>query len=294
MGSFIGFFSSIFGYVLNFIYSLVHNYGLAIIIFSILLKIIMLPISVKQQKTMKKTAKIQVIIKEIQKKHKNNPEKMNQEVMEVYKKENMSPFSGCMSVIVQMILLFAMFYLVRSPLTYMKQINSEDLNNYINEIRQEAGDGAVSAQYPEISVIKYTENKGLTDSRFYINMDFLGLDLSNVPRENFKDWTVYIIPILYVVSSMISIKLTANVNAKTNKKQDIIIENNDSKVEVEETDMAGQMNKSMMWLMPIMSVSISVIAPLGLALYWLLNNILMITERLVLNRVLFSKEEEDA
>jgi len=286
--------SSIFGYVLNFIYGLVHNYGVAIIIFSILLKLIMEPISIKQQKTMRKTAKIQGTIKEIQKKYKKEPEKMNKEVMAVYKKENMSPLSGCLSMIIQIVLLFAMFYLVRSPLTYMKQINPEELNNYMNEIKTEAGDGAISTTYPEISVIKYTESKGLTDSKFYINMEFLGLDLSNVPKENLSNWTVYIIPVLYVISSMVSIKLTTNMNLKTNKKQDIIIEGDGKKPKPAEDvpDMASQMNKSMMWLMPIMSVSISVIAPLGLALYWLLNNLLMITERLILNKFVFSKEDE--
>jgi len=294
MGGFLGFFSSIFGYVLNFIYTLVHNYGVAIIIFSILLKIVMEPISIKQQRTMRKTAKIQGTIKEIQKKYKKEPEKMNQEVMAVYKKENMSPFSGCLSMIIQILLLFAMFYLVRSPLTYMKHVSPEDLNNYTNEIRQEAGDGVISTSYPEISVIKYADSKGATDSEFYINMKFLGLDLSNVPKENMSDWTVYIIPILYVVSSIVSIRLTTNMNVKTNKQQNIIIEGENKKVKLEEEsqDMAGQMNKSMMWLMPIMSVSISIIAPLGLALYWLLNNLLMIAERLILNKFVFAKEEE--
>ena len=71
--------SSLFGYILNFIYELVKNYGFAIIIFSVLLKLILLPLSIKQQKTMKKTAKIQEKMKEIQEKYKNDQVKMNQE-----------------------------------------------------------------------------------------------------------------------------------------------------------------------------------------------------------------------
>lgn len=292
MAGFIGAFSNVFGFILNFIYNFVQNYGLAIIIFSILLKLIMLPLSIKQQKTMKKTAKIQGTIKEIQSKYKNDPEKMNREVMEVYKKENMSPFSGCLSAIVQLILLFAIFYLVRNPLTFMKKIDTNEIQNYTDEIKQEQGDEAISLQYPEISIIKYVGSKGLTESEYYINMDFLGLDLSNVPKENMGNWTVYIIPALYVISSMVSIKLTSSMNEKSKQKKDIIVSKN-GKPEEEEPDMASQMNKSMMWMMPIMSVSISVIAPLGLALYWLLNNLLMIAERLILNKVLFSKEEEE-
>ena len=109
----IAFFAKIFGFILNFIYEIVNNYGIAIILFSLLVKLLMIPISIKQQKTMKKSVKIQEKMKEIQLKYKNNPEKLNQETLELYKTENMSPFSGCLSAIVQIILLFAVFYLVR-------------------------------------------------------------------------------------------------------------------------------------------------------------------------------------
>ena len=78
------FLANLFGYILNYIYSFVNNYGLAIIIFSVLFKLIMIPFTVKQQKTMKKSAEIQKKMAEIQKKYKNNPEKMNQETINLY------------------------------------------------------------------------------------------------------------------------------------------------------------------------------------------------------------------
>lgn len=284
--------SNLFGYILNFIYQFVQNYGVSIILFSILLKLILLPLSIKQQKTMKKTAKIQVKMKEIQEKYKNDQIKMNQEMMDLYKKENMSPFSGCLTSIIQIVLLFAMFGLVRNPLTYMKKIDATSIENYKNEIRQELGENSISTNYPEISIVKYvSENKEKSDAA-YINMKFLGLDLSSVPQENLKDPKVYIIPVLYVLTSMISMKISTN---KTNKNKDIKIEKiNESKElkrEEEEIDMAEQMTKNMSWFMPIMAVSISIIAPLGLALYWLVNNILMIIERIILDKILDSKEE---
>ena len=99
--------SNLFGYALNFIYEMIQNYGLAIILFSVLLKIILLPFSIKQQKTMKKTAELQVKVKEIQEKYKNDQMKLNQEIMDLYKKENMSPLSGCLPSIIQIILLLA-------------------------------------------------------------------------------------------------------------------------------------------------------------------------------------------
>ena len=199
----ISFFANLFGYVLNFIYGFIHNYGLAIILFSIVLKIVMLPISIKQQKTMKKSAKIQEKLREIQDKYKNNPEKLNQETIDLYKREKMSPFSGCLSAIVQIILLFAMFYLVRSPLTYMTKVDTAIIEQYTNEIKEQ--EEHKNDPYPEIAIIK---EKGQEDERVNINMEFLGLDLSNIPSQNLSDWKVYIIPGLYVLTSFISMRIT--------------------------------------------------------------------------------------
>ena len=286
--------SNLFGYILNFIYQFIQNYGVSIILFSILLKLILLPLSIKQQKTMKKTAKIQVKVKEIQEKYKNDQIKMNQEMMDLYKKENMSPFSGCLTSIIQIVLLFAIFGLVRNPLTYMKKIDAITMENYKNEIKQELGENSISTNYPEISIVKYVNDNKEKSDVAYINMNFLGLDLSSVPQENYKDPKVYIIPILYVLTSMLSMKISTN-TTKKNKDKDVKIENikesKELKKEEEEFDMAKQMTKNMSWFMPIMAVSISIIAPLGLALYWLVNNILMIFERIILDRILDSKEE---
>ena len=287
----LSFFANLFGYILNGIYLVIKNYGLAIILFSILIKLFLLPLSIKQQKTMKKSAKLQEKMKEIQFKYKNNPEKLNQETMNLYKSENMSPFSGCLSAIVQLVLLFSVFYLVRSPLTYMKKVDSQLIENYANEIKQEMPEEFNSA-YPEISIIQH---KGAEDERVYLNMDFLGIDLSKVPTQDLNDPRVYIIPVLYVISSFISMKITANAQVKKNEKKDIIIEGEteETKQEMNEVDAVAQANKSMSYIMPIMSISIAIVAPLGLALYWLMSNILLIFERLILDKYFNSKEEEE-
>lgn len=284
----ISFFSNIFGYVLNLIYLLVKNYGFAIIIFSILIKILMIPLSINQQKTLKKNEKIQKEMKILQVKHKGNNEKLNQEMMELYKREKINPFGGCFTVIIQLILLLSMFYLVRSPLTYMKKVDATVIEQQKEIIKKENGENSLSASYPEISVVKYAQENKLTDSETYINMDFLGLDLSQVPQENYKDIKVFIIPVLYVISSIASIKLTT----KTNNKEKLELTKKDDNKEIDQEEMTAQMNKNMSLMMPILSISISIVAPLGLALYWLVNNIIMIVERLILNKV-FSKEEEE-
>lgn len=271
--------ASVLGYLLNFIYNIVNNYGLAIILFTLLIKIVLLPISIKQQKTMKKSAKMQVELKQIQEKYKNDQEKANQEMMSLYKKNNMSPFSGCLSSIIQIILLLSVFYLVRSPLTYMKKVDLELIDKYKDEL-------SVSSNYPEVQVIK---EKGGEDERVYLNMNFLGLDLSNVPSANYKDFKVFIIPVLYVLSSIVSMKFTLNMQGNSKKKKD---ENTDENKEKELSEQMPDMSKSMSYMMPIMAVSISLVAPLGLGLYWLVNNVLMIGERMLLNKFIKDEEEE--
>ncbi len=281
------FFANIFGYVLNFIYGIVNNYGVAIILFTILLKLIMLPISIKQQKTLKKSTKLQEKVREIQSKYKNDPTRMNQEVMYLYKRENMSPFSGCLSSILQIILVVSMFYLVSRPLTYMKHVEPDLINQYAQEVQQTEG----ATNYQEIGIIRLKSGE---DERVNLNMNFLGLNLSAVPSQNYKDWKVFIIPVLYVITSFISTKVTTNLNTTKKKKEEAPADADSKdlvKKEEEEIDMMAEMNKNMMIMMPLMTVSIAIIAPLGLALYWLVNNVFMLMERLLLNRFFKSEEE---
>ena len=283
--------SSIFGYLLDWLYNFFNNYGVAIIVFTILLKIILIPITIKQQSTLKKSNKLQEQMKVLQVKYKNNPEMLNQEMMNLYKSEKLSPFSGCLSSILQLVIILSVFWLVSQPLTYMKKVDADVINQYKQEITQS---GNTQTAYPEIAIIN---QKGSSDERVQINMEFLGIDLSKVPTQSLNDWRVYIIPGLYIITSIISVKLTTNMQKKDKdkeKKKDIVIEDGKPKEEEEEINPMEQMNKNMLYMMPIMAVMISIVAPLGLALYWLISNILMIIERLVINKVMSVKEEKEA
>lgn len=298
-----GFISELFGYVLNALYNLISNYGIAIIIFSVLLRLILIPITIKQQKTMKKSNEMQQEMKSIQAKYKNNPEKLNQETMDLYKREGLNPFSGCFTAILQLIIILSVFWLVSQPLTYMKRVqNSEIYKEYKTAVEADTS----KSSYKEIAIINKAsedyqniinelqnenvenreelENKKAQLEELRINMEFLGLDLSKVPTQSLNDWKVYIIPVLYVITSFISIRITTKTQISKSK-------NGEEKAP--ELESMEQMNKSMSYMMPIMSISIAVIAPLGLALYWLVSNILMIVERLVINKFMSSKEEKE-
>ena len=292
-----GFLANLFGYVLNFLYNWVHNYGWAMILFSVLLQLILLPLSIKQQKSMKKSAKIQGEMKKLQVKYRNNPELLNQEVMGLYKKEKVSPFSGCLSSIIQLILFLSVFYLVSRPLTYMLKVDPAVIQSYEQEITE----NGESSSYPEMKII---EEKASEDESVYINMDFLGLDLSKVPMQNLSNIKVLIIPIIYVITTFINIKLITNMNKtkeqrekekedKKRKKQKNAItdgKQDDESME-EQLESMQQMTNSMNYMMPIMSIAIALIAPLGLSLYWLVKNLLQLGERFLLKRVIKDDEE---
>ena len=308
----ISFLANLFGYILNFIYNFIQNYGLAIILFSIIIKILMIPISIKQQKEMKKNLKMQEKMKEIQFKYKNNPEMLSQATMELYKTEKINPFGGCLSAIIQIILLLAVFYLVRSPLTYMKKISPDVINKYSNVVKQY--ELSEISGYPEIDIIreidniKELRNKEITENSeekvsiseikeeelnsMQINMNFLGLNLAQIPTKS-SDWKAYIIPALYVIVSVISMRLTTSINKNNTKNQETSKSDEKALIKKEEEfDPMAQMNKNMSLMFPIMYLAVALIAPLGLALYWLTNSLLMIVERLALNKLLKDEEEK--
>ena len=305
-----GVLASLFGYVLNFLYNLVQNYGIAIILFTVLLKIVMLPISIKQQRTMKKSQEVQKEVDKAQLKYKNNPEMLSKEVMAIYKREKVSPFSGCLSGILQLVIFISVFYLVSRPLTYMKKVDPAVISKY----EQEISASGQSSSYQEIKVI---ELKSGEDQNVALNMNFLGFDLSKVPMQNWKDWKVFIIPFFYVLLTFVNIRMTSKDMKKDKKIKEIEAgkekdkvkekeldktdndldkkaeKNNNKETPEEQLDSMKQMTNNMNYMMPIMSISISLIAPLGLSLYWLISNILQLGEKIVIDKVMNNKKQEE-
>ena len=249
-----GFISEIFGYLLDWLYNVFNNYGIAILIFSVILRVILIPITIKQQKSMKKSAKLQAEMSEIQKKYKNNPEKLNQETIELYKREKMSPFSGCLSSILQIIIIFSVFWLVSQPLTDIKKIDKDLIEKYSNEMK-ESGYNANNS-YIQIATIDYAETKYQEIekqleqedvehkeelkqkqddyNKLRLNMEFLGIDLSKVPTQSLNDWRVYVIPVLYVLTSIASIKITTATQKNKQKKSIVVSEDGENNEEVEQ------------------------------------------------------------
>jgi YidC/Oxa1 family membrane protein insertase len=118
-------FAQVFGYLLGLIYGLVNDYGIAIIIFTLFTKLLLMPFTIKQMKSSKAMAAIQPKMKEIQEKYKDNKEKQNQMLVELYKEHKYNPMSGCLPLLIQFPIIIGLFTALREPGTYVFVNNPE-------------------------------------------------------------------------------------------------------------------------------------------------------------------------
>lgn len=235
------------GWILKSLYEATANYGLAIILFTLFIKLITIPLSLKQQRSMKETQEIQPIMKEIQEKYKDNPEKQTQELTKIYQERKINPFAGCLLVLIQFPIIYAMFFAIAEPVKFM---------------------------YPEIktaeveqAIAKY-EDKGYYKEMYYLindtdilNTDFLTLDLGTVPDlGNINMWKTWLIPILSGAATF----FTSFISMKQSKQSG------------GGAAQAEGMQRSMMIFMPIMIIMISFKVPLGMSLYWFVNTLISI------------------
>ena len=257
----IDFIAGIFGALIRLIYNIVgQNYGLAIIIFTILTKVLLFPITYKQSKAMDEMNKLAPIEKQIREKYKVNKEKMSEELMKAYQEHNVNPMGGCLPLLIQLPIILAMFYIVKQPLTYIIQTPTEQLQEYTQEYlgKEEVTENEIKSY--EIQIANKYE---------LIDMNFFGINFGDVPSAAFsKDaeqkasYFTLIVPVLSLVFSILQTKLA--------QKQSNM------------TDEQKEQQKTMNLMMPLLSAYISYIMPLALGIYWLLGNVLqMLTQWLV-------------
>ena len=133
----LNFFGSILGYLLWFLYTIFRNYGVAIILFTLILKVVLFPMSIKQQKSMASQTKMAAKQKELQKKYANNKQKYNEELMKLYEKEGVNPSSGCLVSFLPLPIMLGIYYSVIMPLSNTLHISSEAISlatDYISKI----------------------------------------------------------------------------------------------------------------------------------------------------------------
>ena len=141
------------GWILHFCYSLVQNYGLALVMFTVLTRLILLPLSIKQQKGMVKMAMFRPKMEEIQKKYAKNPQKMNEELTNLYAREGYNPMSGCLPTLIQFPILFGLIDVIYNPLTHLLRMDAATISNAVSIAQSVLGEGGMSRYSKEMSVI---------------------------------------------------------------------------------------------------------------------------------------------
>ena len=263
------FLAPVFGPVIRFIYNLVNNYGLAIIIFSVIIKLLTFPLSVKQHKSTLAMRKIQPELTKLQKKYANDKEKLQKEQMDLYSKYNINPMAGCLPLAIQMPVLFSLYSVIQSPLTYIAGLDV----SVVEKIGKALGlkeNVIATSQIKIAEMLNNSENLAkvkdlLPDGFTGIDFNFLGLNLAETPEFSFSGISVlWIIPVLSGLTAFLSMYITNKTNGAAPAD-----------------DQANQM-KGMMYVMPFMSVYFCFILPCGMGIYWIISNIMAILQQLVL------------
>jgi len=302
----------ILGRLLYLIYKTIafQNYGVSLILFTIIIKLALLPLTIKQIKSTQKMQEIQPELDKIQKRYKNDKEKLNQELMKLYQEKGVNPAGGCLPMLVQLPIIFALFYTIRKPLTYMLGWTKELIGNVIikiMEIKPEFFHGnqyafldqfesvksdplAVAGlfernPYFEINVVDAVNTiPGLVGEGIEkISLNFLGIfNLGVKPTYDLNLITQN--PGLYIPALVMVLLAVATTFLSTKLSMRQMSQNPNSQV--------NQTNKTMMYFGPIMTLFIGFQAPLGLSLYWTVSNLFQMAQQFFLDKHIYKKKEE--
>lgn len=294
-----------FAWLVRLFYNLTNSYGVALILFTLVIKLIMLPFQMKSKKSMMRMSRVSGQMQELQKRYAKNQAKFQEEMQKLYEEEGVNPMRGCLWSFLPLPILMALYSIIRQPITHFMMLSKDVLQTVVQSVADAGVDltnivmmdkvtGAPAlkdglyqmAAYGQINLVKAVQEMGLStpDGWFNVNYKFLGLDLTATPWEYIKSFTftwavigVILIPILAGLSQFVFSKLTM----KTQPQADAA---------------GGASMKSMMYMMPLFSVYIAFIMPAALGVYWIAQSVFSLIQEAILNKTFSAKlsEEEEA
>ena len=285
-----------FAWLLRALYELTSSYGWALVLFTVVIKLIMLPFQMKSKKSMMRMSRFQPMIKEIQTRYKNNQVKMNEELQRLYAEEGVNPMSGCLWSFLPFPILIALYSIIRQPITRFMMLTTTAMQGVIDAvsaagfdlaaIAMTANDGAVTVKdgltqlqpYGQITLVKAAQELGVALPEGWIHMDFsfLGMDLTMIPSDVIGQigtggWAVIGVLLIPIVSGALSF-WQSKVSMAGNPAA------------ADPNDPTARSSRMMMWMMPIMSLWIGFTLPASLGVYWIANSVLMLVQEKVLNK----------
>ena len=281
-----------FGYLLDFLYQFTTNYGVALILFAIIVKVILLPTTMKSKKSTMKMSRLAPKVQEIQKKYADDPQKQNMMTQQLYKEEGVSMGGGCLWSFLPLLILLPLYTVVRQPITYILHETAEVSTQIVNVLKglNEAAfagndfyNELVAASLlhnPEVAAQAMEQLKGIVAhpaTLSGLDFTFLGVNLGAVPQFNIfaADWVwdwphigAFLMPVLSAGSQVLSMFISQSMNNS--------VVTNEKGVQDKETakkSQANQSGKMMLWMMPLMSLWIGFTVPAALSIYWLIQGI---------------------
>ncbi len=279
-----------FGYIIKFCYMLIPNYAIALLLFAIIIKALMLPLGIKQQKNMIKQASLRPKEMAIRKKYsgrddKATQQKMQEEIMEFYKKESYNPVGSCFPMLLQFPVIISLFNVINNPLKYICRLTTENVTAIVEKLKEldlVATDFVLSSEIKIIPLIRENfsslgESVGNLTLKDIPNFNMFGsfFDLSNTPSFTVEDKTLLwllIIPVVTFFASFFSMKLTRKFTYQP------------------PTDTSGNSGNAMSlkimdWTMPLFSVWITFTVPAIIGIYWIYQNVLGFVQQYILAKI---------
>ena len=274
-----------FGYLLSWLYQLTTNYGVALIIFAIVLKLILAPATAKGKKSTMKMSRLTPKLQALQKKYAGDQQKLNEATQALYKEEGVSMGGGCLWSLLPLLILIPLYTVVRQPITYMLHESAEVAAEIVNTIKTALPDAfGKNDFYHQLNaaplIPQFAEqlkhivaNPATLEG---LNFNFLGIDLGKVPSFNVFAWEswnwanigAFLMPVLSAGGQVLSMFISQRMNNS--------LVTNEKGIEDKETaknSQANQTSKMMLYMMPLMSLWIGFTVPAALSLYWLIQGL---------------------
>ena len=289
-----------FGWLLGQLYDLLNNYGLAMIVFAVIVQLVLLPITMKSKKSMMKMSRLQPKIQDIQRRYANDQQKQNEAIQQLQKEEGATMgCGGCLWSFIPLLILLPLFTVIRQPIVYILGESLETADKIIALVKElEPGLFGSNNYYDQVTaaqaISKYATQisaaiPGISaDTLAGINFSFLGgINLGAIPSINVFKWEVWnwatIGAFLIPVASAGSQVLQMFLSQKTNNSV-ITDEKGLEDKETAEKSQAAQQSKMMMWMMPLMSLWIGFTVPAALSLYWFIGGVVRMVEDHILTK----------
>lgn len=274
-----------FAWLLMLFYDFSQNYGIALILFALVIKLVLFPFNLKGKKSMIQMNLLSSKMQQLQKQYGKDRERYNLEIQKLYEKEKVNPMSGCLWSFIPIIFLMVLYGIIREPLTYLMNVPA-DMIETVAEITGVANSGT----YPQIAMLKAIADPAVLEQvkaalgdagagLFSMNVEFLGINLANIPQLNFwsngMNWGsvgLFLLPLVSVGTSLLSMYVSMKTNQMNRGG--------------EQNEQMAKTNRTMMIFMPIMSLWIGFTVPAGLSIYWIAQYIFSIFQELICGRLL--------